>query len=135
MQRTRVQSLVGALRSHMLHGQRTEKKEKKYIYCVLGTIVLDPEKTTMNQIDESSFPLASATLWLGRQAVSMRTCVWSRHVIYEQCSRETGAAAELSERERGGQSVSRVLAAGDDQRQGVCHLCKDCYKLLEGLLF
>ena len=71
----------------------------------------------------------------GRQAVSMRTCVWSCQVICEQCSRETGAATELSERERGGQGVSRVLAGGDDQRQGVCHLGKDCYKLLEGLLF
>ena len=46
------------------------RKKKKYIYCVLGTIVLDPENTSMNQIDESSFPLVSVTLWLGREAGS-----------------------------------------------------------------
>ena len=37
---------------------------------MLGTIVLDPENTSMNQIDESSFPLVSVTLWLGREAGS-----------------------------------------------------------------
>ena len=96
-----VQSLVGALRSHMLHGQRTEKKKKRYtdIYCVPGTIVLDPENTSMNQADESSFPLVGFTLWLGRQAVRM-ACVYG-HVRWLKSMKSVAAGLELQSWVRG----------------------------------
>lgn len=96
-----VQSLVGALRSHMLHGQRTEKKKKRYtdIYCVPGTIVLDPENTSMNQADESSFPLVGFTLWLGRQAVRM-ACVYG-HVRWLKSMKSVAGGLELQSWVRG----------------------------------
>ena len=76
MQRMHVQSLVGELRSHMLHVQKIKKfKNRKEILtstvCVPGTIVLDTEDTSMNQIDRSSFPLVNFTFSLRRQTLSM----------------------------------------------------------------